>query len=297
MRIGLLAAIAVLGVLPITAAATVADGNIVGDGYGTARSVQAVQTQFGDNFSELDAAYAQIAGGRLFLALTGNLEDNFNKLEILIDSRAGGENVFSGTPGNDGSGVMTGLTFDSGFDADYHIVARRGSGTPSGRFDLDLSELGTPNFSSHPDVFGGTTEGAAMTPAGPANVFPIGVGYDNSNVAGVTGGTGAANQAAALAVTTGFEVSVDLADIGSPLGAFKIMAFVNNSGHDFASNQFLGPLTPPRGNLGGDGFGNFTGSLTVDLNDFPGDQFFIVPEPTTLSLLALGGLALLRRRR
>jgi len=257
--------------------------------------VQAVETQFGDNLSELDAAYGEVSANRLFLALTGNLEANFNKLEIFIDSKPGGENVLSGVPGNDGTGVMAGLTFDAGFGADYHIVARRGvSGTP--RFDLDIAELGTPSFSSYADIFAGSDEGIGGTGTGPGNAFPIEVGYDNSNVAGVVGGTGPADQVAALAVTTGFEISIDLADLGNPVGEFKILAFVNGSNHDYASNQFLGPVQPPQGNLGGDGLGTFTGSLDFDLNAFPGEQFFVVPEPATLLLLAAGGFAVTQRR-
>jgi uncharacterized protein (TIGR03382 family) len=276
-------------------AVPVVDGSIVGDGYGDALSVQTVQTQFGDNLSELNAAYGVIDSGRLFLSLTGNLEDNFNKLEIFIDSAPGGENVFSGTPGNDGTGVMTGLTFDAGFEADYHLILRRGfAGSPT--FDVDYAVLGTPDFSFYPDVFGGASEGAGATGTG-ANAFPIEIGYDNSNMAGIGGGDGAADQAAALAVETGIEFSIDLADLGGPTGAFRVMAFINGSNHDFASNQFLGGLTPPQGNLGGDGMGNFTGVVDFDLNDFAGEQFFIVPAPGTVSLLALGGLAGLRRRR
>jgi len=277
-----------------TTAAPIVDGTILGDAYGAARSVQTVQTEFGDNGSELNAAYATLDGGRLYLALTGNIENNFNKLEIFIDSKVGGENVFSGVPGNDGTGVMTGLTFDTGFDADYHVIARRGF-FGGDRFDLDIAELGTANFSAYGDVFGGVYEGSGVTGTGPANAFPIELGYDNSNVAGILGGTAAADQAAALAVETGFEISIDLADLGSPVGAFKVMAFVNGSDHNFASNQFLGGLTPPQGNLGGDGLGNFTGTLNFDLNDFAGNQYFIVPEPATIALLGIGLLALRRR--
>jgi hypothetical protein len=275
-------------------AGPIVDGSILGDAYGAARSVQTVQTQFGDNLSELDAAYATIDGGRLFLALTGNIENNFNKLEIFIDSKAGGENTFTGVPGNDGTGVMTGLTFDAGFDADYHVIARRGS-FGGDKFDLDIAELGTANFSAYSDIFGGVYEGSGTTGTGPANAFPIDVGYDNSNLAGIMGGTAAADQAAALAVQTGFEISIDLADLGSPVGAFKVMAFVNGSNHDFASNQFLGGLAPPQGNLGGDGFGNYTGVVNFDLNNFTGNQFFIVPEPASFALLGIGVLALRRR--
>src|SRR3989304_2094034 len=75
--------------------------------YGAALAVQTVQTQFGDanppgnlGGSELDAAYAKVRNGRLYLMLTGNHEPNFNKLDIFIDSKAGGENTLRGPPQN-----------------------------------------------------------------------------------------------------------------------------------------------------------------------------------------------------
>ncbi|MFG0260630.1 MAG: hypothetical protein ACF8LK_09800 [Phycisphaerales bacterium JB041] len=289
-------AIALIAAAGVAAAQPTIDGSISGDNYGNARSVQTVQTQFGDNLSELNAAYARIEGGKLYLTLTGNIEDNFNKIELFIDSAAGGENTFSGTPGNDGSGNMTGLTFDAGFEADYHLIFRRGFDGSTDRFDVDYAVLGTGNFSSYGDVFGGTKEGAGTTGTG-ANSQPIGVGYDNSNVAGVMGGTDAADQNAALAVETGLEISIDLADLGAPAGAFKVLAFINNGDHNYASNQFLGGLQPPQGNLGGDGFGGFTGGMNFNLNDFAGNQYFIVPAPGAMALLGLGGLVGLRRRR
>ena len=269
--------ILILSALPVLVAGSalaqpVIDGTIAGDSYGPAASVQAVQTGFGDNLSELDAAYCTSEGGRFYLALTGNLEDNFNKIEIFIDSKAGGENVLSGLPGNDGAGVMAGLTFDAGFAPDYHIIVRHGLSTGS-VFDLDFAELGTTNYTYYGDVFGGTQEGSGATGTG-LNAQPIKVGFDNSNAAGVAGGTAAANQAAALAVQTGLELSIDLSDLGFVSGDIAVCAFVNNADHNYASNQFLGPLQPPQGNLGGDGAGTFTGNLNFSLANFAGDQYF-----------------------
>ncbi len=265
----------------------IVNGTIAGDSYDPAASVQAVETQFGDNLNELDAAYCTSAGNRLYLALTGNVEDNFNTIEIFIDSRAGGENVLSGMPGNDNTNVMAGLTFDAGFAADYHIFVRRGN-LGGNRFDLDVAELGTPNFSSYGDIFLGALEGSGVTGTG-LNTEPIEVGYDDSNVGGVLGGTGAADQGDALAVQTGLELSIALADLGFVSGDIRVCAFVNNSDHNYASNQFLGPVQPPQGNLGSDGSGGFTGALNFSLASFSGDQFFLctpqpVPvEPTTWS--------------
>ena len=119
-------------------------GVIVIDGtaealYGTAKEVQTIQTQFGDaslgepaacNGSELDGAYAVVRDGFLYITLAGNLETNYNKLEVFIDSKAGGQNRLLGNNadvsfnglnrmGDDGTG--NGLTFDTGFAADYFV--------------------------------------------------------------------------------------------------------------------------------------------------------------------------------
>jgi len=99
------------------------------------------------------------------------------------------------------------------------------------------------------------------------------------------------------------EFSIDLADIGNPLAGsiIRISAMINNGDHNYLSNQMLGGLLPPQGNLGGDGLGNFTGTLSgVNLNQFPGLQYFeiVVPEPSSMLLigLALGIFAISRRK-
>lgn len=276
--------------------------------YGAARSVQTVQTFFGDanpnGGSELDAAYARVEGGTLYLMLTGNLENNFNKLNIFFDSQAGGQNVlqnadgFGGNnPTNDGwAQKYAGFTFDTGFRPDYMIILRNGN-FGGDRFDIDFATIGggAGAFLAAGNVFGGSLTGANAA----ALANGIGVAHDRSNTGGVDGGTGAANQAAALAVTTGIELAIPLAAIGNPVGDFKISAMINGSNHDYLSNQFLGGLTPPQGNLGGDGGGGFNGSVgQINLNAAyaGGEQYFVVPEPASAALFALAGLVLIRRR-
>ena len=279
--------------------------------YGPAIETQTVQTQFGDNQSELNAAYAQIESGVLYVMLTGQVESNFNKLDIFIDSVAGGENTLSaaadngGTnPNNDGwANNFAGFTFDNGFDADYMLIARNGN-AGGDRFDLDFATIGggLSAFEDNIDIFGGTLTGvnASALPNG------IGVGYDNSNGAGIGGGSGAADAMAAQMVATGIELAIPLSAIGNPVegDTIRISAMVNNGDHNFLSNQFLGGLDAPQGNLGGDGGGNFTGNLAqIDLNQFGGDQYFsivvpaAVPEPSTLVLVAVSLLGLLGYKR
>lgn len=276
--------------------------------YGTPRAIQTVQTGFGDanpdGGSELDAAYARIQGGTLYLMLTGNLENNFNKLNIFIDSQAGGQNVLQNdannggnNPINDGwAGKHAGFTFDAGFTADYMLTLRNGN-FGGDRFEIDFATIGggAMAFEAASNVFAGSLTGSnpmALMTSG------IGVAHNRSNTGGVVGGDQAANQAAAAAVTTGIELAIPLAAIGSPMGEFRISAMINGSNHDYLSNQFLGGLTPPQGNVGGDGVGGFNGTVgMINLNNFAGEQYFVVPGPAGVALFALAGVAGLRRRR
>lgn len=232
--------------------------------YSTPVAVQTIETGFGDNGSEWNAAYSYVHGGRLHLLFTGNLESNFNKLEIFIDSRPGGSTTFT-SAGNDGANVMDGMKFDTDFAPDYHLIARRGST----KFDLDIANLATQASSVLSDIFGGGDSGSGISGTGPANTMPIRAGYNGSNTAGIGGNAGSpADQAAATAVTTGLELSIDLADLGNPTGPIKVMLLQNNNDHTFLSNQTLAGLPVGTGNLGT--------PATVDFSTLAGDQFFTV---------------------
>ncbi len=260
--------------------------------YGTPIAVQTVETGFGDNLNELNAAYARIKDGKLYLMLTGNIGNSFNKLEIFIDSVSGGQNVIDNSVSAGGTNPnidfdaytrLAGLTFDTGFEADYHLFVRRGLS----KFDLDFVQLGGSG-NSYENVFGGLEEGSGTTGTG-VNASPIRVAYSNANTAGVLGGgSAAADQVAAAAVTTGVELCIDLADLGSPSGSFKIAAMINNDSHAYMSNQVLGGLTAPQGNLGGDGIGTFTGTVSgVNYSTFTGDQFFTVTPASELRITSV----------
>jgi hypothetical protein len=126
----------------------VVDGRLTGDAafYGPARSVQNTNTQYGNatngdprqaiGGSEIDAVYAVVSGARLYVLIAGNLESNYNKLSVFIDSEPGGMSQVSGATapaGVDpfccpsapaGSGALQGLNglrFDTGFAADHFL--------------------------------------------------------------------------------------------------------------------------------------------------------------------------------
>jgi hypothetical protein len=271
---------------------------------------QNTQTGFGDsnlgqvayaNGSELDAAYAYVDMNNqiLYLFLSGNLESNFNKLEIFFDTVAGGQNRLRGDNsgvdfgglnrmGDDGSG--NGLTFDQGFEADYWIGVT-GGGSPYALY-ANWAQLLT--LGGGPGYYLGTT-GAASDGilSGGTNPYGIRVTINNSNTGGVTAGTGTVPPGVGASVTTGVELAIPFAAIGiTGATVIKVTAFINGAGHDFVSNQVLAGIG---------GGGNLGEPRNVNFGNIPGDQCFyvVVPEPASLLALSAGlmGVLALRRRR
>ena len=86
----------------------VVDGTLAGDEtkYGASLSVQNTNTQYGNatngdpryanGGSEIDQVFATVSAGQLFVLVAGNLESNFNKLDVFIDSLPGGINQING---------------------------------------------------------------------------------------------------------------------------------------------------------------------------------------------------------
>ena len=277
-----LSLIATLGVAASASAQSIVLDGALDAAYGKPVVVQDTQTGFGNassgtidytNGSELNAAHATIVDGVLYLMLTGNLESNFNKLEVFIDAVAGGQNKLrADNSGVDFNGllrmaddpitpkVVEGLTFDEGFEADLWVGLTCGA-TPGFSVFMNSAELLT----------GGGGPGGYLGSGGAglagAQIFESGLGFglDNSNTLGVDGGTGLASGAG---VTTGVELRIQLTAIpGYKSGDLKVCVFINGGGHDYISNQVLAPL----------GGGNNLGEpRAVNFADIPSDQFFVV---------------------
>ena len=379
--------------------AQIIDGQLDAAFYGPALSIQNTDTQFGDaalpdvidsgGGSEIDQIFATVDSGRLHVLVAGNLERNFNKLEIFIDSEAGGHNQLDGSmlPGgvdgfccggldqpNGALQRMDGLTFDTDFAADHYLTFTHGNETalagptsfwaftahysdltsdaatdrqnvaagmqlaPQGLPNVLRDQFGNqtlddppflPDWAFNGDTLpnnlgpalpnlsqgelidrgyvldpmgGGATDDSGagaiaeelkfaldIDPADPQNDFShrrmnnlvdLMMAIDNSNNAGVVGGTGMTTGDPEN-VTTGIEFSIPISELGIS-GNFKITAFVNGGGHDYASNQF-GGVGILSGNLGSDGMGAANGNLAgVDLSMIAGDQFVSVEfTPTT----------------
>lgn len=261
-------------------------------GYGEANAVQNTQTGFGNsdlgmpdfaNGSEIDSGYVVIENGFMYIMLTGNLESTFNKIDVFIDARDGGQHTlrndnpdvdFDGLNrmGDDGSG--NGLTFDEGFDADMWVSMTCGGDTFATY--ANYAELHTEG-AGFGEFIGQGSSGAKGVIIGATGIE---LALDNSNVGGVGYGEGLG---CGEGVTTGVEIAIPLYlfdwDGGAGnISTAKVCAFINNGGHDYMSNQVIGGLGGS-GNLGDPRYVNFeliAGNQYYSL----GDVAAPCPDPT-----------------
>ena len=83
--------------------------------------------------SEIDNVYSYLDrdNNRLYVFIGGNLETNYNKLDMFFDVTSGGQNVLLSNNVDidfNGLNAMAGLTFDSAFSADYWLSYTNGAG-------------------------------------------------------------------------------------------------------------------------------------------------------------------------
>ncbi len=227
------------------------------------------------NGSELDAAYAVVEGGVLYLFFAGNLMDTIcgvnpctasDQLEVFLDTKAGGQNVLlQGSP----FGVpYAGVTFDPGFAPDYALEFQAG-GALGQSFTRQASYATLPTGATGSLVVlgSGSNAGAPGTLSGGTNPWGIEATIDNSNTGGVTAGCAA--QTPGL-VTTGVELAIPLAALGNPTGCIGVCAFLNANLSYGVSNQILPPLPP------GTCFTSNVNYTSVNLGSYPGTHSFTV---------------------
>ncbi|MFG0291744.1 MAG: hypothetical protein ACF8MJ_01170 [Phycisphaerales bacterium JB050] len=264
------------------------------------------------NGSELDNLYMRrdiddfTGADTIYLMIGGNLEPNFNKLEVFIDTDTGnGQNTlifsdlapddpaYDGNPPVDNSAlnrmggpvvitddkgaiieIQPGLTFDTGFNAEYYYTFTAGN-YDGGTNTVELYG----SYARLRGVQGSSDEGAGrylgMAMNGGLGFFAGGdnpgetalIDINNANLGGVAGAEDqfGGTDSNPATVTTGIEIGIPVSDLptwdgSSPL---KIQVFINGQNHDFVSNQHLqfactGDLGEPR---------------FVDFNDFDGEQF------------------------
>ncbi len=92
------------------------------------------------NGSEIDAVYGKIIGNDLYLFVSGNLANNFDKLQLFFDVLPGGQNqiltnnvdIDFGSVNRMGAGANgPGLKFDADFTPEYYLNLANGNGNTS----------------------------------------------------------------------------------------------------------------------------------------------------------------------
>jgi glycosidase len=238
---------------------------------GTAIVVQTTATGFGLTQSELDASYAIVAGGKLYLFLSGNLQNNSNNINLFIaDGRSGQSVLFAVNPGNLGPNslsVMNGSKFSQGFSATYAININNGGTT------LTVSQYDLVNNTSADSLGRLTTSGGIVANATVDNGVVI--GFNNNNTSSQAANVGAGSR--------GLELAIPLSLLSNPSGSIKILVDINGSSQGFLSNQFLPGLPAGTANLGGGGTGYGPGGGVFDLSS-TSNQFFVDSTPAVLTI-------------
>ena len=260
-----LLSVSLVTVATLSARAVTVDGTL-DSAYGSALAVQTVATAWGSGTAatggnQLDAGYGLIQGGNLNLFFAGNTSDG-NHLQVFLSDGRTGQSTLNAAGGL----AQNGSVFSPGFSATYAIDVNTYQGTIyANLYDLVAN---TGGYAGSASDAGGTIGGVM-------------VAVDNSSVAGTGSNTGAG----ALAVNTGWEFSIPLSYLGNS-GSVSVLADISNNS---LSNQLL----PADGTVSGN---------TFNYGSTPGQYFTVavVPEPSTMALGAVSGLAMLfmiRRRR
>ena len=205
------------------------------EGY-TVLATQATPSNWDGGAQTIANLFAKQDGGSLFLNLASKVDGN--AVILFLDTKPGGVNFINNdqiTSGGEdeyidrlGSSSTAGLTFESGFNADY-AVRIYGSGSNA--------YVNIYNLSTGVRTYAGNSI---------ANISS-GVIQDMKTI---WGNYVAADYATA---TLGVEMKLSLASLGVPFGVqtVKATAFLVNGGSDYASNQVLGSRTSSTGDIGG----------------------------------------------
>jgi len=289
----------------VASAAMITYGQITGNlgttsiNYGSALSVQTINTGFGNasantdssGGSELDAAYGTITGGNLYLFMAGNYENNGNNLAIFVSGGAAGQSTanFNSLSGMDN---FNGSTFSPGFQLTYAYSMDDYAGT---LYENEYSYGGPAALNG--GYVGAISESStgigAGTPSGNGEDYsPAYANLALNNNHGSTMGSsgGAANQSAMLSTTTGLELQIPLSVIGYANGPVEVLAMITGGGDSYLSNQQLPGYGVGTQNPGGN---------TFNYSSTPNQFFTVVPEPSSIALVVvglLGAIGLIRRR-
>ena len=236
---------------------------------------QAPRGMFADH-TELDALHAYWSADHvLHVFVAGNLRawigaidptPAYDYLFLMVDAVPGGQHTLrSDNPQPGGLGAQHGLTFETGFDADYALVAWSPSMCCTPSFELKgfyaaLTAGGASGYEL------GTNDGLApgtLTGGTNPNGIQLAIANDDTT-GGVTAGCGAGSGAG---VSRGVEWAIPMAAIGSPTHCVRLTVYACFLDR-YLENQVLPPVAAGTCTLGA--------PSGVDFSSFEGVQFVTV---------------------
>ena len=236
----------------VTAQAQNLNGTLDPTFYGTPLYVQTVNTGFGNSAgggdasgSELDAVYAKVSGGNLYLFVAGCFQNNGNHLNVFIAGGNPGQNTLNISPSTESA--MNGSIFPVGFNATYMIDANDSGGT------LYVDGFALPNGSQASQAY----LGPVPLTGGIGSAILGGTTFALNNTLTSTMGTGGqalSGAGSGANTTTGLEIEIPTSAIGYSGGSVNVLIDINGGGNGYLSNQFLPGLPVPSGNPGGSTF-------------------------------------------
>lgn len=266
--------------------------------WGASISVQDTNTQFGDNFNELDQLFVTSDATNLYIGMPGQIADN-NCVTVFIDTTAdtdpNKEVLSSNPPAATCPGtiptlvrMLSGTRFDAGFQPNWAIEISvgifPGQSTSQLVYSCDLTNLTTQTAAplGIGAVNGGTGDLTLSTTTG------IYVALNNTNIGGVgdwnAGPTPASTGNDPTNAVTGMELKIPKAQLGLTNGqTIKLFAYLSNNAPDggpgpcnrqgYGSNQAL-PGLAGAGNLA-----TFNTVTTLNFATLAGTQWVSVTVP------------------
>jgi len=239
------------------------DGTLDTSFYGSPLYVQTINTGFGNSTgggdasgSELDAVYAKVSGGNLYLFIAGCYQNNGNHLNVFVAGGGAGQNTLA-LPGTGSMHNLNGSVFTNGFNATWAFDMNDYQGT---LYSEEYSITGSGATGGYVGALGGSGGIFSGSDGGVSSL------YLNNTLVSTMGTSGQAlsGSGSGANTTTGLEIVVPTSAIGYTGGSVDVLIDINNNGDSYLSNQFLRGLAVGTGNLGTSTF-NF-GALPTPTN-------------------------------
>jgi hypothetical protein len=226
-------------------------------------STQQIHTCYGDAVqgqlsytvegSELDQLFVRADDQYLYIAITGNVEGNGNKVSLWIDADpTQGENTLDANSPAPPNATMIygwqGRTFDDGFAPEHAYVLNNWQGTLYvDAFHLLLPDANVKQWQGYCPVNGTSDNWVDGGPAPDGNPYGNRFVLNHTNNAGVLSCTDPASPGQPETATSGLEAKISLTELGVPAGKchnIKVWAVQGGGDSVYLSNQALPSFTP-----------------------------------------------------